>query len=85
MAGKQRDAAVRIGPFGAVFQVSLDGTAHVGELAADLVVTAGIELHFQKEIAFRGLDELVFEPGLFPPGGDVGLVLTLVPAKEVGK
>ena len=42
VAGQEADAAVRVGPFCSVFEVPLDGTAHVGELATDLVVAAGV-------------------------------------------
>ena len=77
-AGQQADASVRVGALGAVLEVSLDGTAHVGELAANLVVPSGKELDFQKEIAVGGLDEGILKLGLLAVFGYVRLVLGLV-------
>ena len=78
MPGQQAYAAVGVGALGAVLEVSLDGTAHVGQLAADLVVPAGVQFHFQKEVALGGLDEGVLEFGLFAVLGHVRFVLGLV-------
>ena len=83
MAGQQADAAVRIGTLGAVFEVPFDGTAHVGELAADLVVPAGIEFHLQQIIAVRALDERVLQAGFFSVFAHIGFVLGLVAGEEV--
>ena len=41
----QADAAVGVGAGGAVFQVALDGTTHLGQLAAYLVVAARLQVH----------------------------------------
>ena len=84
-AGQERDAPVGIGASGAVFEVSLDGAAHVCELAADLVVPARKELDFQEEIPVGGLDEAVVEAGLLAAAGHVGLVLGFVAHQEVGE
>ena len=65
MAGEETDPAVRIGTLGSVFKVSFDGTAHVGELAANLVMTAGVQFDFQQVITLRGLNQGVFETGFF--------------------
>ncbi len=67
----QADASVGIGTGCAVFQVSLDGAAYVGELAAYLVMPSGEEFHFQKMVAVgvanvtvAQFGELRFGPGL---------------------
>ena len=90
-AGKEGDAAVRVGALGAVLEVSLDGAAHVGELAADLVMAAGEELHFHEVVALGALQIRVLELCLLglSPGtlGDEGLVELLVarePVREEG-
>ena len=56
IAGKKAYASVRIGAFCSVFEISLDGTAHVSKLAANLMMSPCEELYFQKEIAVSGLD-----------------------------
>ena len=63
MPGQQAYAAVGVGAFGPVLEVPFDGAAHVGELAADLVVAPGVKLHFQEEVAVCGLDESIFQTG----------------------
>ena len=45
--------SVRVRTRRSIFEVSLDGTAHMRQLAAYLMMAAGEQLHFQKEIAFR--------------------------------
>ena len=82
-AGQERDAAVRVGAAGAVFEVSLDGAAHVRELAADLVVPARKELDLKQEIAVCGLREAVMQPGFLAVFGHVGLVLGFVAGEIV--
>ena len=50
-ARMQTDAAVRIGSFGAILQVALDGAAHVCQLATDLMMAARTEVDLQQVIA----------------------------------
>ena len=78
MPGQQAYAAVGVGAFGPVLEVPFDGAAHVGKLAADLVVPAGVQLHFQQEITVCGLDEGVFEAGFLSVLGHIGFVLGFV-------
>ena len=61
--GMQADAAVRVGTWCTVFEVALDGAAHVGQLAAYLVVPACEQLHFEQGVAFGTLHETVAQPG----------------------
>ena len=78
MPGQEAYAAVRVGAFGSVLEIPFDGAAHVGQLAADLVVPAGVQFHFQQEIAVCGLDEGVFEAGLLAVFSHIGFVLGFV-------
>ena len=59
--GVEGDAAVRVGARRSVLEVALDGAADVGQLAADLVVTAGEEFHLDQVIALRTLEIRVLE------------------------
>ena len=88
-AGVEGDAAVGIGAGGAILEVALDGTADVGELAADLVVTTGEEFHFHQVVPIGALQECIFELRFLrlSPGtlGDEGLVESLVAGHPVGQ
>ena len=61
----EADAAVGIRTRRAVLEVALDRAAHVGELAADLVVPAGQQFHFDEMIAVRVGKVPVAEAGEF--------------------
>lgn len=62
--GVEGDAAVGIGAGIAVFEVTLDGATHVGQLAAYLVVAAGVELNLEEVVAAGGGgEETVVEDG----------------------
>ena len=50
VAGKQGDTAVGIAPWSAIFQISLDGTAHIGQLTAYLMVPTRQKMHFKKVV-----------------------------------
>lgn len=50
-ARMQTDAAVRIGAFGPILQVALDGATHVRQLATYLMVAARAEVDLQQVIA----------------------------------
>ena len=63
VAGVEADAAVGVGAGGAVLEVALDGAAEGGELAADLMMTAGEELDLQKVIPVSVGDVLIAEAG----------------------
>jgi hypothetical protein len=41
------NAAIRIGAGRTVFQIPLDGTSHLGQLASYLMVATGLQVHFQ--------------------------------------
>ena len=62
-AGMQANAPVGVAARRTVLQVSLNRAAHLGQLAADLMVAAGFEVYFQKEITFRTSDKLIIEDG----------------------
>lgn len=64
-AGMERDAAVRVRARRTVFEVTLDRAAEVGELAADLMVTAGKKFHLHEPIAVRLADLLIVKLGKF--------------------
>ncbi len=62
-AGVEGNSSVRVGARGAVFEVALDGAAEACELAADLVVAAGEELHFDEPVAVGFSDLLIVQFG----------------------
>ena len=78
----QANAPVGVAARRTVLQVSLDRATHLGQLAADLMVAAGFEVYFQKEITFRTSDKLIVEDGFLRPGlflvVSIRLVLLLV-------
>ena len=59
------NAYVRVGSWCSVLEVSLYDTAHAGELAADLMVTASEELYLNEIITFRGPEIPVAQAGEF--------------------
>jgi hypothetical protein len=85
--GMKRDAAVRIGTAGTVFQVSLDGTAHGRELTAYLVVTACEKLHLHEVVTVALSNGTIAQDSLLGVGHlmvvGVRLVLLLVAGKPV--
>ncbi len=88
-AGVERDASVGVGAGSAVLEVALDGAADVGELAADLVMTAGEEFHLDQMIAFGAFQVVVPELRLLGFAarslGDEGLVQLFIPGHPVGQ
>jgi hypothetical protein len=48
--GAEVDSGVGIGPFGSVFEVTLDGMAHGLHLAANLVVPSGFEVYLESAV-----------------------------------
>ena len=50
----ERDAAIGVGAWGSILEISFDGAAHVGKLAPDLVMTTRVELNFEQMIAALG-------------------------------
>ena len=44
---QQGDTAIGITTFGAIFEVALDGTTYLCQLAADLVVASCLQIHLQ--------------------------------------
>ena len=47
-AGVETDGGVEFGALGTVLDIPFDEVSDVRELCADLVVTAGMQLHFQE-------------------------------------
>ena len=50
----KRDAAVGVGTRRTIFQITLDGTANVGQLTAHLVVAARVKIDLQQMVATVG-------------------------------
>ena len=67
LVGVEPYAAAPLRPTGAVFQVTLDGAADGGQLAADLMAAAGMGLHHQKVVAVPLSHHLVPQPGFLCP------------------
>ena len=62
----ETDAAVGVGAGVAVFEVAADGTSHVCQLTAYLVMPTRMEFHFQQVVAAGGGgEEAVVEDGKF--------------------
>ena len=47
----EQDGTIVVAAWGTVFEVTLDGTADVGQLASYLVVTAGVEIDVKEVIS----------------------------------
>ena len=77
-AGMQADAAVRVGTGCAVFEVALNGAAHVRQLAAYLVVPACEQFHFEQGVAFGALHKAVAQPGQLGARGAFAHYVALV-------
>ena len=67
-AGMQADTAVGIGAGKAILQVALDGAAHLGQLATDLMVAARLQVHLQQAVVVRTGDEPIVQDGLLAAG-----------------
>ena len=76
------DAAVGVAALGSVFQVTLDGTAYLGKLAANLMVTTCLQIDLQQTVAVAPPNQAVTEFCAFAVGHfalvSVGFVLLLV-------
>lgn len=48
----QADAAIGIGALSPIFKIALDGTPRFGQLAADLMVSPGLQSDLQQKIIF---------------------------------
>ena len=87
MTRVEGNASVRVGSGCSVLEVSLYHTAHAGELAADLMVTACEEFDLYEIIAFRGPEIPVSQAGEFrfavPGFRDEGFVHLLVAHEPV--
>ena len=83
------NAAVWIASLGSVFKVSLDGAAHLGQLAAYLVVTAGDQLYGQQVVTVGTAQQRVSQSGFFAVLYQmvvcVGFVLLLVSDQPVAQ
>ena len=83
----EADTAVGIGAWSTVFQVSPDGCLGSGQLAAYLVVPAGVEVYFEQSVAFGAGYLVVVEYGAFAAGHfaemGIGFVLPFVAGEVV--
>jgi len=81
-AAQQGDAPVGIGALGAILEVALDGAAYLGKLATYLMMTARLEVHFDKGVVVGTPDDAIVELGTFAARHfvvvGVGLVLLLI-------
>lgn len=82
LPGMQRNAASRIGTRETVFQISLDGATHGGQLATDLMMPARLEIDFEQAVAVAPAHQPVMQDGLFGAGAlmiiNIRLVLLFV-------
>ena len=62
-SGVQADASIGVRTWVAIFQVSLDGASHFGQLATYLVMAACLQVYFQQAIVVRVSDGLVMQHG----------------------
>ena len=85
----QRDAAIRIRTLGAILQVALDRTAHLCQLATNLMMTSCLQIHFQQIIIVGTSNDPIIE---FCPFGTrhflvvgIRLVLLLIAYEPMNK
>ena len=45
--GMQTDTAIRVGTWRAIFQITFNGTSHLGQLATNLMMPSGFQIHLQ--------------------------------------
>jgi hypothetical protein len=85
-AGEQGDTAVGVGTGSTVLQVATNGHTGLGQLTANLVVTAGEQLDFKELVAVATTDDAIAQLSFLGTGHlavvGVRLVLLLV-ADEV--
>ena len=82
----ETDASVPVGAWCAVFEVPFYRASHTGKLAADLVVAACEQLHFQQVVTVAVAHKPIAQAcqlGIRPFPGDIGLVLLLIPHHPV--
>ena len=74
LEGMKADTPVRIGAGSAVFQVSFDGATQMCQLAAYLMMPAGVQFYFQQMVApTRGRKQSVIKRSQFGIGTGVAL------------
>ena len=89
VSGCQGNAAVSIGAWSSIFQISLDYGAVGCKLASYLVMAACQKLHLDEPLSLGRTDKSVAQSGqlgIFPPsriGADKALVHFLVPCQPV--
>ncbi len=66
--GMEANAAVGIAAWRTILQVAFDGTAHLGELTAYLMVATGMQRDFKQEVAFRLCHDTIVEHSLLAAG-----------------
>ncbi len=67
----QTDAAIRIAALGAVLQIALDGATDSRQLATYLVVTAGLQIHFEQGIVIALDQRAIIENSQFGIFGSI--------------
>ena len=45
--GMQTDTAIRVGTWRAIFQITFNGTSHLGQLATNLMMPSSFQIHLQ--------------------------------------
>ena len=85
----QADATVGVAALGSVLEVALDGAANGGELAADLMLAAGDEVHFEQMVAVgagqQSVVEHSFHRSLARMQAGVGFVVLFHAGEPVGE
>ena len=86
--GEQRDTAIGIGTTGTILQIALDGTANLGQLTANLVMTARQQLNLQQRVVVAATQHTIAEHCLLGARNlavvGIRLVLLLVADKPMG-
>ena len=66
--GVEADAAIGVATVEAILEVTLDGTADLGKLTADLMMTACLQVHLHQMIVGEAAEQTVVEDGLLAAG-----------------
>ena len=74
----QVDTAVRITAVIAIFEVPFYGASQGRQLRPDLMVSAGMQVNFQEEIAIQPFPNSINQPGLLTSGYFVGMCVRFI-------